>query len=129
VSRLLSVTFGGIDPEVLMIIWSGWGFLVAVIGIGCFFVTQLVVNSAMQNDQYYQANGWPKLVAFVVAAIIIWPIGRAFNRKRPERELVDANTGERVVLSSGGGHSLFFIPMEYWAAIFLVLGVIFLFVK
>jgi hypothetical protein len=48
---------------------------------------------------------------------------------RRERELVDVNTGERVVLSSGGGNSLFFVPMEYWAAIFLVLGVVFLFIK
>jgi hypothetical protein len=113
----------------LMIIWSGWGFLVALIGVGSFFGTQLVVNSLMQDDQFYQTNGWPKLVAFVVAALITWPVGRAFNRKGPDRELVDENTGERVVLSSGGGHSLFFIPMEYWAPIFLVLGVIFLFIK
>jgi hypothetical protein len=112
-----------------MIIWNGWGFLVVVIGFACLLVTQLAVNSAMQDDEYYQTTGWPKLVAFVVAAIIIWPIGRALNRKRQERELVDVNTGERVVLSSGGGNSLFFVPMEYWAAIFLVLGVVFLFIK
>lgn len=112
-----------------MIIWSGWGFLVAVIGFGCLFVTQRIVNSAMQDDRYYQTNGWPKLLALVVAALIIWPVGRAFNRKRLAKEPVNANTDERPVLTSGGGHSFFFIPMEYWAAIFLVLGGIFLFVK
>jgi hypothetical protein len=112
-----------------MLVWNGWGFLVAVIGFACLLVTQIVVNSAMQNDEYYQNNGWPKLVGFVVAAIIVWPVGRALNRKGLDRELIDVNTGERVVLSSGGGNSLFFIPMEYWAAIFVVLGVIFLFVN
>jgi hypothetical protein len=112
-----------------MLIWNGWGFLVAVIGFACLLVTQIVVNAAMQDDEYYQTTGWPKLVAFVVATIIIWPVGRAFNRKRPDRELIDVNTGERVVLSSGGGNSFFFVPMEYWAAIFLVLGVVFLFIK
>jgi hypothetical protein len=109
-----------------MIIWTGWGFLVLVIGVGCCFATQLIVDSAFR-DGYYEANGWPKLVGLAAAALIIWPVGLAINRKRPERELVDPNTGERVVLSTGGGHTLFFIPMEYWAAICLVAGVVFLF--
>src|SRR5262245_41332068 len=112
-----------------MIIWSGWGFLVAVIAFACLFGANYIVNSAMQDDTYYQTNGWPKLVAFVVAAIITWPVGRLINRKRAERELIDPDTRERVILTSGGGHSLFFIPMEYWAVIFLVLGVVFYFVK
>ncbi|MCI0459403.1 MAG: hypothetical protein L0Z62_20830 [Gemmataceae bacterium] len=112
-----------------MIIWSGWGFLVAVIGLACLVATQLGVNAAMQDDQYYQTNGWPKLVGLFLVAALLWPVGRTLNRQRQERELVDPATGERVVLHSGGGHTFFFIPVEYWAPICLVLGVIFLFVK
>ena len=112
-----------------MIIWSGWGFVVAVIGIGCLLLTELGVEAAMKDDQYYQNNGWPKLVALLIAAVIVWPLGRALNRPRPGRELIDTNTGERVVLPSGGGHSLFFIPVEYWAPLLVVLGVVLLFVK
>jgi hypothetical protein len=36
--------------------------------------------------------------------------------------------GERVALRRGG-HTFFFIPVEYWAPIFVVLGVVFMFVK
>jgi hypothetical protein len=92
-----------------MIIWSGWGILVAVIGFACFVLTEFAVGSVMQDDRYYRNNGWPKLVGFAVAAVITWFVGRAFNR-------------------NSGRHSLFFIPMEYWAVIFLVLGIVFLFV-
>jgi hypothetical protein len=112
-----------------MIIWTGWGFIVAVIAIGCLVIAAVVVNAAMADDQYYQNNGWPKLVALFAAAAIAWPVGRALNRKGPERELIDTATGERVVFQSGGGHTFFFIPVEYWSAIFVVLGVVFLFVK
>jgi hypothetical protein len=112
-----------------MIIWSGWGFLVAIVGIGCLVLTELGVEAAMNDDKFYQNNGWPKLVAFLVAAVIAWPLGRALNRGQSERELIDPNTGERVVMKSGGGHSLFFIPVEYWALVFMVLGIVFLFVK
>ena len=112
-----------------MIIWSGWGFLVAVIGFGCLMLSELSVEAAMKDDRYYQEHGWPKLVAFLAAAIIVWPLGRLLNRRRQDRELIDPNTGERVVLQSGGNHSLFFIPIEYWAAVFAALGLVFLFVK
>jgi len=111
-----------------MLIWNGWGFLVAVIGFGCLLVAEISVEAAMRDDQYYQNNGWPKMAAFVAAAIIVWPLGLYLNKRRPERELVDPQTGEIVILRSGG-HSLFFIPMQFWAPVFLVLALIFLFVR
>lgn len=113
-----------------MIIWSGKGFLVVVIGFGCLLLTEVLVEGVTKDGQYYQDNGWPKLIAFLIAAVIVWPLGRFFNRKRPDRELIDPKTGERVVLKfSGREHSLFFIPMHYWAPLFVVLGIVFLFVE
>ena len=93
-----------------MIIWSGWGILVLVIGFASFLLTQVGVDSMMQDDQYYRTHGWPKLVGFVVAAVLTWLLGHTLNRTRPGRD------------------SLFFIPVQFWAVIFLVLGIVFLFV-
>lgn len=107
-----------------MIIWSGWGIVVGLVGVACLVVTQLAVNAGMQSDQYYQNHRWPRLVALWVAAAVIWPIGRAMNRAS-ERHLIDPETGQPVVVRSGGGHSLFFVPVQYWWVVFLVLGVIF----
>ncbi|MHB1425365.1 MAG: hypothetical protein ACYC3I_19515 [Gemmataceae bacterium] len=87
----------------------------------------VAVNAVMQDDGYYQTHGWPKLLGLWIAAAVTWPLGRLMNRHE-EKQLLDPETGDTVIVRSGGGHSLFFIPVEYWAVIFLILGVMFLFV-
>jgi len=71
-----------------MIIWSGLGFLVAVIAFACLLVSELLVEQAFKNDQYYQTHGWPKLAALALAAGIVWLLGNDLNRKQSKR-LVD----------------------------------------
>ncbi len=58
----------------------------------------------------------------MLAAIPVWIIGRKKNAKTT-RALIDPETGEDVSLESGGGHELFFLPMEYWAPIMVVLAI------
>src|SRR5262245_61144370 len=69
-----------------MIIWSGLGFLVPVIAFLQLFLTEAAVEGMLRDDTYYQTHGWPKLVAFLIAAAIIWPLGNLLNR-RPSRVL------------------------------------------
>ncbi|MEW4567441.1 hypothetical protein AB1L88_06195 [Tautonia sp. JC769] len=108
-----------------MVIWSGWGFLVGVITFGCLIATEFLVEEVYQDEQFYQANGWPKLAGFLASAVIVGVVGRWIGRKQG-RVLIDPETGEEVRV--GGNNTFFFIPMEKWAPILLVLGVIFLFV-
>lgn len=108
-----------------MVIWSGLGFLVAVVTFGCLLATEILVEASFHDDQYYQAHGWPKLVAFVVAAAIVGVVGRRLSR-RQGKVLIDPETGSEVIV--GRNHTFFFIPVEYWAPILLVLGVAFFFV-
>ena len=110
-----------------MIIWSGYGVLVGAIGFACLLAVDAATRIIFGDNQYYQAHGWPKLLAFWIAAAIVWPIGRSVNHV-DERELVDPKTGERVLFRKGGGHSLFFIPVEYWTYVFVALGIAFFFV-
>ncbi len=107
-----------------MIIWTGLGFLVAVITFGCCFAAECLVERAFHDDRYYQAHGWPKLVAFVVAAAVVGVVGR-YLRRRQGRVLIDPKTGDEVIV--GRQHTFFFIPVEYWPPILLILGIIFLF--
>jgi hypothetical protein len=110
-----------------MIIWTGWGILIGIIGIGCLVTTQLAVNAAMHDPRFYQTHGWPKLVGLLIAAAVSWPIGRAMNQGE-EQEVVDPESGKPVIVrSGGGGHSLFFIPVQYWWIVFAILGVVFAF--
>jgi hypothetical protein len=109
-----------------MLIWSGRGWLVAVIAFACFLLSELVSEAALGDHSYYQTHGWPKLVAFLVAAGIIWVLGAARVFSESERKLVDKKTGEEVTLTPR--HSLFFIPVRFWPFVLAALGVLFLFV-
>lgn len=108
-----------------MIIWSGLGFLVPVIAFGCLVATELLVEAAFRDEQYYQEHGWPKLAAFVVSAVLVGAVGRILRRRRG-RVLIDPRTGEEVIV--GDRSTFFFIPMGFWAPILVVIGVAFLFV-
>ena len=99
-----------------MIIWTGWGILVFVIGLGALVIAQAVANAAL-GPQYYEHNAWPKIVAAIVAAVAIWLVGVRLNGA-PGRVVVDKQTGREITLRRR--HTFFFIPMQYWAPIVLV---------
>ena len=104
-----------------MIIWTGCGPFVLVIGGGCLVLTQLLVNAASQDSQYYQSHAWPKVLGCLVAAVITWRVGRRLN-SRPGRALMDLDTGEIEYRKTQ--HTLFFIPFEYWAPIIAAFGLL-----
>lgn len=108
-----------------MIVWSGLGFLVAVIGFGCLLGTELFVEGTL-GEEYYLAHAWPGLVGCLVGGAIIWFLGQFLNT-RGTKTLVDPETGEEVPVR--GRHSFFFIPMQYWGPILGVVGIVMLFTK
>jgi len=107
-----------------MIIWGRWSILVPVFAVAAMFLTEEAANLISRNAQFTQNNPWVKSLGLCIGGVIMWPIGRWFNRPEPERVLVDSQTGESVVMQAGGGNTLFFIPMEYWSIIFIVFGII-----
>ncbi len=106
-----------------MIVWSGFGFLVPVITFGCLLATEAGIEALYRDNKYYQSHGWPTLAAFLLAAIIIWPISGILDR-RGGRTLVDPATGEQVII--GGSHTFFYIPMKWWPVVCVALGIAFL---
>ena len=109
-----------------MIIWSGRGFLVAVIGFSCLFATELLTEKYFGDDAYYQRNGWPKLAGFLTAGAIVWWMGVRW-RDQSSRTVIDKQTGKEFVIERKD--ALFFIPMHYWGPILCVLGAVFFFVR
>ncbi len=107
-----------------MIIWSGMGYLVLILGFGSLLMTEVVLESIFADETYYQAHGWPKLLGFVIAGILVWFLGNFLNTA-DSKKIRDPETGKKMIVR--GDHTLFFIPMEYWGPIFLILGFIFLF--
>lgn len=103
-----------------MVIWSGWGILVVLIPFLALAALQLGADSLVGAGTYRQHNGWLAPVVLVASALAIWLLGRRLNGQSG-RVLIDEATGERVIMRPR--HSLFWIRMEYWAAV-LALGAI-----
>ncbi len=93
-----------------MIIWRGFGWAVPVILIAVFVITQMSLD-AMYGTEYYKTNEWPKAMAVVIASLLVGGLGYLLNYKK-RTVITDAETGATIKSSS---HTLFFIPIEFWA--------------
>lgn len=99
-----------------MIIWSGWGMLSALIA-GAALVSSVLLDPALARMGIPTPTG--VVLAWLVAAFANWSLGKRLNQG-PGRELIDPRTGERVILR--GRHTLFWIPMQYYSVLMLILG-------
>jgi len=102
-----------------MIIWSGLGFLVAVIVFGFSLALNIAFN-AWWGEGYYDAHKWPLAISLFLSAIVCWFLGSAL-RKRASQVVIDKATGKEMVLNRHN-HRLFFIPMHIGAPILAVIG-------
>ncbi len=105
-----------------MVIFSGWGILALVLAGVIPAVTAIVTSMIVGDPQYHKTHGWPVAVGLWVAAVLIWVIGYRLNRIRYE-DSVNPHTGVAEKLEIGGGHTLFFVPMQYWAIVWAGVGV------
>ncbi len=103
-----------------MIVWSGFGFLSVV-----FAVLGAAGGIALVDGTGGLGLGLTEDVGFAlglaVAAAVNWLVGIRINR-RPGRELIDPQTGERLLLRRR--HRLFWVPMQYWSVAMLVFAVL-----
>ena len=104
-----------------MIVWQGWGVLAVVFGFGGLLAAQQLLN-AIGGPGTYESNSalWGGIGVLIGGAATA-ALGLRLNRQ-PGRRLVDEQSGERVELKPK--HSLFWIKMEYWGAVLVVVGVI-----
>ncbi|KNY26136.1 hypothetical protein [Pseudobacteroides cellulosolvens] len=105
-----------------MIIWSGWGILTPVIvmlmaliggGIGSIFLG----NAGSKGNWFID-------VFIVLSSVIIWKVGKYFNRNANE---VYANQATGETRRVGNRHTFFFIPMQYWAVGVIILEIVTIF--
>jgi hypothetical protein len=107
-----------------MFIW-GRGGVIPLIAFGCALLTELFTRTAFGNDaSYYQTHGWPKLVAFWVAAGFVYAL-RPWFRVGQERTRIDKKSGQQVQVSLEA--EFFFVRARYWPAVLIALGLMFFF--
>jgi cytoskeletal protein RodZ len=99
-----------------MIFFSRWGFLLlpifAVIGLFVGAVSNRLVGSDHGDITI--------IVAGLVAAGLTWKVGSVLNDPAKDRAVIDAKTGAHVKLKRR--HSLMFIPIQYYALLFLLIA-------
>ena len=96
-----------------MIVWKGKGVLAPIVAllVGALF-------EYMGTAIFAERQIWMTGIGLIIAGILIWYMGRAFNANS-EQVLVD-ETGREIKL--GVQNTLFFIRMEYWGPVVLLLG-------
>ena len=102
-----------------MIIWSGYGFIIFIIVFVDSLLFELISESLMHDDNFYQSNLLPLGGSFFLSALVIRLLDNYFNKKRTENKgtyIFDQMTIARK------DHHLFFIQFKYWTYILIVLG-------
>ena len=103
-----------------MIIWSGWGLLIILI----YFVVNFIVSFLTVG---MKSNEWTIALTFFISGVICWFLGKRLN-KSSDKVYIDKETGTEVTLKKAR-HRLFFINMEYWGPILIILGLVSLLIK
>ncbi len=95
-----------------MIVWEGRGILIVLVLIASFILAEAVLPI------YYLDFAF--VISFLGTGILTWHFGSNWNKKA--RVVIDKETGEEYQIKSN--HSLFWIPMQYWAFVLGFLGII-----
>src|SRR5687768_8280439 len=95
-----------------MIIWTGWGILVPFIGLGIPAIFQGLFGQLFGNNT-------SSFVGYAVAGAVLWLWGKKLNGDKG-RVVIDKKTKEEIILKKR--HTLFFIPIQYWAFAALLLA-------
>ena|SRR5258706_9986426 len=103
----------------MLIIWRGFGISVLGIVLGCLGGAQLLANRLSGTPTYWESHAWPFAAGLLSAAAIIWCVATMLERYSTSKQ-IDPFTGETVRLKKP--HDLFYIPMKYWSALFVGLG-------
>lgn len=99
-----------------MIIWKGWGILVVLIAGALAGIGGATLGSALGTDE---ASGIGAAGGLALAAPLVFFVGQRFNAPVAG---YDPRTGQPTTFRNA--HTLFFIPMQYWSILLLVLSVI-----
>ncbi len=107
-----------------MVIWTRLGILALLIpGVIIFLLTTFVPPSVPNDpDSVSETNRKATAVGFLAGAVVVWFVGRWLNRDSVDTPY-DPQTGRANKEMISKPHSMFLMPMEYWAILWVILGV------
>ena len=108
-----------------MLIWRGYGILVALIAIGCLIGTRVGAENLWGKPLPMDKRQLAELVGMLTASALVYGLHLALEKSSPPRTVVDKETGQEIKLVAK--HDLFFIPVKYWSYVLAAFGVLFFF--
>jgi hypothetical protein len=105
----------------VVIVWRGYGWLVAVIVFGLSLIGNLICDGIYG---YYDNHKWPFAVSLLASGAICWFLGQ-YLKGRSDRIAVDKATGQEFVANQSR-HTLFFVPMHLWGPILGLIALVLL---
>ena len=93
--------------------------MILIFGILSALLTNIVTSLLFDESNYFAKHTWAQAVSLWIAGAAGWFLGRYLNG-RPARVVIDKATGQEVLVKPK--HDLMFIKLEYWGAIFCVIG-------
>jgi hypothetical protein len=106
-----------------MLVWQGLGAYGFVIPFFLLVGAQLVASALLGDDGAVQYGDWVTGLTLLLSAVLVHFIAMRLAA-RPGREVIDKATGEEITLRER--HTLFFVPLRYWAILYAVLGAVIL---
>jgi hypothetical protein len=94
----------------VIVFWNGLGFIALLVIVLGVLLMQLA-GQLRPNER------WPQLLLVLATSVSLFGIGWALNRRRVVAWDRRGNT-----IQNREKHSLYWIPVEYWSAIFLAAG-------
>jgi hypothetical protein len=101
-----------------MVFYTGLGYLVFLLSVAPLIVVGSILNWGFGIDLLKVRSWWPLHSLVLLGAVLIFAIGWYLNRKMIE-DTVFEESGPVTVLRPK--HTLYWIRMEYWAPIILVI--------
>jgi hypothetical protein len=94
-------------------------------GLGCLVIPIVIIGAvAMASIAQFEPNiRWPRMIAVLGTALATFGLGLILNRPK----VMQDQWGNRVSVRED--HSLYWIPVQYWAPIILVVGTLVVFFK
>lgn len=108
----------------MIFIWHGAGGAALILPIIVCLVINIVTSRVFDEPNYFQGHLWPKLVALGITGLCCGVLGLYVNRKPPRIE-IDEKTGQEIEVKPS--HHFMYIKLEYWAVIFVAIGLVILF--
>ena len=109
----------------MIVIWSRLGFVALLVPAVIIIpiIAFLVPNDVSDAKQGNKAVHIGFVVGCFISAVALWFLGRWLNAPRRLKE-INPETGRPVEVPSGNPDTLFFIPVQYWAFAWVVIGLV-----